>query len=179
MRTRYSELLADWKTGEGPLYQPPAAAIRTAIERGELASGTRLPAQRQLAEMLGVSRTTAVMAYDRLVQDDWLESREGSGTTVRRAQVPAMREGAAAVMGSRNEVFRGLVVHTGADIEFHGAHFEGMPEVFDRLWKEAHADLAEQLQGHGYVPFGLPALRGAIAAHLERSGLPTRPDQVL
>ncbi|HET9325863.1 MAG TPA: PLP-dependent aminotransferase family protein [Candidatus Eisenbacteria bacterium] len=178
---RFRELLGEWKGGEGPLYQRLADALREAMERGELAMGTRLPAQRQLAEMLGVSRTTAVLAYDRLVQEGWLESREGSGTTVRRgpSRVLAVRGGAAAVMGSRNEVFRGLVVHTGADIEFHGAHFEGMPEVFERLWNESRADLSELLQGHGYVPLGLPSLREAIAAHLERSGLPTRPDQVL
>ena len=178
---RFRELLGEWKTGEGPLYQRLADALREAIERGELAMGTRLPAQRQLAEMLGVSRTTAVLAYDRLVQEGWLESREGSGTTIRRGPTRALaiRQGAAAVIGSRNEVFRGLVVHTGADIEFHGAHFEGMPEVFERLWNESRADLVELLQGHGYVPFGLPSLREAIAAHLERSGLPTRPDQLL
>jgi len=178
---RFRELLGEWKAGEGPLYQRLADTLREAIERGELAMGTRLPAQRQLAEMLGVSRTTAVLAYDRLVQEGWLESREGSGTTIRRGPTRALaiREGAAAVIGSRNEVFRGLVVHTGADIEFHGAHFEGMPEVFDGLWKECRDDLAKLLEGHGYVPFGLPPLREAIASHLERSGLPTRPEQIL
>lgn len=181
IRSRFPQLLGDWKTGEGPLYQRLADAIRGAIERGELGSGARLPAQRQLAEMLGLSRTTAVMAYDRLIQDDWLESREGSGTTVRRSRVRALpvREGAAVVMGSRNEVFRGLVVNTGADIEFHGAHFEGIPAMFERVWNESRADLAELSQGHGYVPFGLPSLRESIAAHLERCGLPTRAEQVL
>lgn len=180
-RARFSELLAGWKGGEGPLYQRLADAIRAAIERGDLAAGARLPAQRPLAGMLGVSRTTAVMAYDRLVQEDWLESRVGSGTTVRRARARAVpvRRGAAEVIGSRNEVFRGLVVHTGADIEFHGAHFEGMPGMFERLWKESRADLVELSRGHGYVPLGLPSLREAIAAHLGRSGLATRPDQVL
>jgi len=180
-RARVSEVLADWRAGDGPLYVRLADALRGAIERGLLPGGTRLPAQRQLAEMLGVSRTTAFMAYDRLVQEDWLESRKGSGTTVRRSHVRALpvREGAAAVMNSRNEVFRGLVVHTGADIEFHGAHFEGMPEVFERVWKESRADLVELSQGHGYVPLGLPELRAAIATHLERAGLPTRPEQVL
>src|SRR5262245_8744017 len=117
-RARFSELLADWRTVEGPLYQPLADAIRTASDRGAPVSGTSRPAQRRLAPILGVSRTTAVMAYDRLVQDDWLESREGSGTTVRRSRARALpvREGAGEVTGSRNEVFRGLVVHTGADI---------------------------------------------------------------
>ncbi|HKQ58342.1 MAG TPA: PLP-dependent aminotransferase family protein [Candidatus Eisenbacteria bacterium] len=181
IQPRFVELLGDWRAGDGPLYLRLADAIRTAIDRGELVTGTRLPAQRRLAELLGVSRTTTVQAYDRLVDEARLESRKGSGTTVRRspARVLAVREGAAAVMGLRNEVFRGLVVHTGAEIEFHGAHFEGMPEVFERLWNESRPVLAELLQGHGYVPFGLAPLREAIAAHLERSGLPTRPDQVL
>src|SRR5262249_46771370 len=155
--------------------------IRAAVERGDLVSGTRLPAQRPLARMLGVSRTTVVMAYDQLVEEDWLESRQGSGTTgqASRARTLVARQGPAAVLGPRNAVFRGLVVHTGADIEFHGAHFEGMPEMFDRVWSESRADLAELLRGHGYMPFGLKSLREGIAAHLDRSGLPTRPDQVL
>ena len=45
--------------------------------------------------------------------------------------------GAAAVLDARNVVFRGLVERSGAEIEFMGAHFDGMPEVFDELWKEA------------------------------------------
>jgi DNA-binding transcriptional MocR family regulator len=181
IRPRFADRLGPWQDGEGALYVRLAEAIRAAIESGELVSGTRLPAQRILAGMLGVSRTTVVMAYDKLVEEDWLESREGSGTTVRasKARKLAAREGAAAVLNSRNAVFRGLVVHTGADIEFHGAHFEGMPEMFDRVWNESRADLAELSLGHGYVPLGLPSLRAAIAAHLERSGLSTRADQVL
>jgi DNA-binding transcriptional MocR family regulator len=181
IRPRFVEVLGDWRDGEGALYQRLAEAVRGAVERGDIASGARLPAQRHLAQMLGVSRTTVVMAYDRLVQEDWLQSREGSGTTVRASRVRTLapREGAAAVLGSSNAVFSGLVVRTGADIEFHGAHFEGMPEMFDRMWSESRADLADLLRGHGYMPFGLTSLREAIAAHLERSGLPTRPDQVL
>ncbi len=180
-RTRFAELLSDWKDGDGPLYQRLSEAIRAAIERGDLGPGTRLPAQRILARMLHVSRTTVVMAYDTLAEADWLESREGSGTLVRasRARPFSAREGAAAVLGSRNVVFRGLVEQTGADIEFHGAHFDGLPEVFDQAWNEARADLALLLRGHGYMPLGLAPLREAIATHLERSGLPTRTDQVL
>jgi len=181
MRPRFVDLLGDWRSGEGALYERLALAIRAALERGDLASGARLPAERRLALQLGVSRTTVVMAYDRLVQEDWLESREGSGTTVRssRARPVVAREGIAAVLNSRNTVFRGLVAHSGAEIEFHGAHFEGMPEMFDRVWSESRADLSEVLRGHGYLPLGLPSLREAIAAHLERAGLPTGPDQVL
>lgn len=180
-RTRFSEILGRWSEGDGPLYQRLAEAIGAAIERGDLPGGTRLPAQRVLAKMLRVSRTTVVLAYGALLEDERLESREGSGTRVRAAKVRPLgpRGGAAAVLGSRNVVFRGLVEKTGAEIEFLGAHFDGLPEIFTPVWSEAGADLAKLIRGHGYMPLGLPALREAAAAHLTRSGLPTTPDQVL
>src|SRR5262245_47264387 len=180
-RVSFLQALGEWPRGEGPLYTRLSGAIRSAIERGELVGGTRLPAERVLAAWLEVSRTTVVMAYDALARDEWLESRRGSGTTVRRtpARALAARGGAAEVLSARNVVFRGLVERTGAEIEFLGAHFERLPQVFDAAWREASADLRTLLRGHGYMPLGLPALRSAIAKHLERAGLPTRPEQVL
>jgi DNA-binding transcriptional MocR family regulator len=83
------------------------------------------------------------------------------------------------VLTTRNVVVRGLVERTGVEIEFLGAHLEGLPRVFDAALKSAGPDLAGLLRGHGYMPLGLPALRAAIAAHLERAGLPTRSEQVL
>lgn len=180
-RTRFLQVLGDWSRGDGPLYARLAEAVRSAIERGDLPAGTRLPAQRVLARWLEVSRTSVVTAYDALARDEWLESRQGSGTVVRRTpvRVLATRGGAAAVLASRNVVFRGLVERTGAEIEFLGAHLDGLPQVFDAAWKEARRDLGKLLRGHGYMPLGLPELRAAIAAHLARAGLPTRPEQVL
>src|SRR5947207_9939963 len=132
-RTAFLPILGEWPRGEGPRYQRLAGAIRAAIERGALAAGVRLPAERMLARWLEVSRTTVVMAYDLLGREEWLESRRGSGTTVRRspARALASRSGAAAVLSGRNVVFRGLVERTGAEIEFLGAHFDGLPQVFD------------------------------------------------
>ena len=34
-------LIGDWSTGSGPLYSRLAQAMQSAMERGELASGTR------------------------------------------------------------------------------------------------------------------------------------------
>ena len=180
-RMHFLQLIGDWPRGEGSLYLRLAAAIRTAIERGDLAAGDRLPAQRALARWLEVSRTTVVLAYETLVAEEWLASRQGSGTVVRRAPARALatRGGAAAVLSSRNVVFRGLVERTGAEIEFMGAHLEGLPQIFDTAWKEARPMLAKLLRGHGYQPLGLPELRAAIASHLGRSGLPTEAEQVL
>src|SRR5688572_8010707 len=77
------DILADWTPGGGPLYKALADALRAAIQRGHLASGTRLPSERTLARRLLVSRTTVVAAYDLLRQEELLDRRQGSGTRVR------------------------------------------------------------------------------------------------
>ena len=61
-RGAIQQILGEWQRGDGPLYRRLAAALRAAIERGDLAAGARLPAQRVLARWLEVSRTTVVLA---------------------------------------------------------------------------------------------------------------------
>ncbi|MGZ8585846.1 MAG: GntR family transcriptional regulator, partial [Actinomycetota bacterium] len=81
----FAPALDGWTSASsGPLYRRLADAIRAAIRRGEMPSGTRLPTERALAIELSVSRSTVVAAYDLLRGDGWLESRQGSGTWVRR-----------------------------------------------------------------------------------------------
>ena len=55
-------VLRNWSAGTGPMYSRLAHAMRSAIERGELPGGSRLPPERPLAEALEVSRTTVVLA---------------------------------------------------------------------------------------------------------------------
>ncbi len=53
-----------------------------AIETGVLGLDTRLPSTRQLAGMLGIARNTVTNAYQLLIDDGFLISRERSGTFV-------------------------------------------------------------------------------------------------
>jgi DNA-binding transcriptional MocR family regulator len=53
--------------------------VRMQIERRELRAGTRLPSIRRLAAELSVSRNTVIEAYDRLVAQGLVRSRQGSG----------------------------------------------------------------------------------------------------
>jgi GntR family transcriptional regulator/MocR family aminotransferase len=64
------------------LYQ----ALRTRVLDGRLASGTRLPASRDLAAALAISRNSVVRAYDQLYAEGFIEGRVGDGTYV--AQLP-------------------------------------------------------------------------------------------
>ena len=59
--------------------------LREAILDGRLQPGLRLPATRALATALGISRNTAVAAYDLLLSEGYLVARPGAGTYVANA----------------------------------------------------------------------------------------------
>jgi GntR family transcriptional regulator / MocR family aminotransferase len=67
---------------ETPLYQQIEEYLRQSIEAGKLPADTRLPAARQLAEELGVSRITVENAYATLEADGLVGRLAGSGTYV-------------------------------------------------------------------------------------------------
>jgi len=64
------------------LYQ----ALRQRVLDGRLVGGTRLPASRDLAAALSISRNSVVRAYDQLYAEGFIEGRVGDGTYV--AQLP-------------------------------------------------------------------------------------------
>jgi GntR family transcriptional regulator len=65
-----------------PLYQQLQRALRGAIENGVIGPDDALPPERDLAEMLKVSRITVRKAIDELVEDGLLIRKQGSGTFV-------------------------------------------------------------------------------------------------
>lgn len=58
-----------------------------AIEMGIAPAGSRLPSTRKLADRLGISRNTALIAYDRLIADGHIVSRDRSGLFVAEGRV--------------------------------------------------------------------------------------------
>ena len=145
-------LIGDWSTAAGPLYSRLARAMQSAIEGGELVAGTRLPPERPLAEALGVSRTTVVLAYGKLREHGLLESRQGSGTWVPRR---APHSHAA----PRDERSRSFLVDSLAraasdapadTITFMGACLPGSGLALDEEWRAAEVDVAELACGTGY-----------------------------
>ncbi len=71
-----------------PLYQRIARQLKSAIERGELTPGSRLPASRVYAQEQGVSRATIENAWGELVAQGWLERRGQAGTFVSERLTP-------------------------------------------------------------------------------------------
>lgn len=67
---------------EGNLAAQIAAELRDAVRSGRLLTDCRLPPTRDLSRDLGVSRGVVVEAYEQLVGEGFLVSRQGSGTRV-------------------------------------------------------------------------------------------------
>jgi DNA-binding transcriptional MocR family regulator len=74
------------KGKEGPVYLAIAEAIATDIADGRLRPGTRLPAQRALADVLDIDFTTVTRAYAEARKRGLVEGRVGHGTYVRLKQ---------------------------------------------------------------------------------------------
>lgn len=69
------------------LYPQVEATLREMIEDVEYGPGDKIPPERELAEMLGVSRMTVRRAIENLVKQGMLERHSTTGTFVRQPQV--------------------------------------------------------------------------------------------
>ncbi len=174
-----SRSLGAWDAGSGPLYEQLAAAIRAAVERGELAPGVRLPSERRLAGELGVSRGTVVASYGVLREADLVRSRQGSGSVVAGSPPPARERGEFHL-----DTLFGLSVT--ANVETRRDFVNLLPAC----WRDASGlpadvfvlddgDARSAVGSHGYHSEGLPELREAVADSFSARGLETTPEQIL
>src|SRR5215467_11390884 len=72
----------------GKTSQEVVIQLQEMIHRGELRSGDRLPPERDLAKLLGVSRPTLRAGIRSLAAVGVLESRQGAGTFVVQSDGP-------------------------------------------------------------------------------------------
>lgn len=70
-----------------PLYLQVQETLKEMIENVEYGPGEQIPSERELSDMLGVSRMTVRRAVENLIQAGLLERRSTSGTYVRQPQV--------------------------------------------------------------------------------------------
>jgi DNA-binding transcriptional MocR family regulator len=173
-----ADLLGHWPAGDGALYRLLALRIARLADTGELSAGLRLPPERDLATALSVSRNTVAAAYQLLRDEGMAESRQGAGS-----RITPHRTTPAAVHRA-NGFFSSLLETSVVDTDLSIAATEGAPQVAAALTDPSSvADplvLRATVTGTGYLPYGLPQLREAIADHLTRRlDLPSTTDQVM
>jgi len=66
-----------------PLYIQLRDQLRSLVHAGDLRPGDRIPASRELAQMLGVHRTTVANAYAELESEGLIQGHVGRGTFIR------------------------------------------------------------------------------------------------
>jgi DNA-binding transcriptional MocR family regulator len=156
-------LLHGWRdVNAGPAYAALADRIRLLVLDGRVSLGTRLPAERELAEALGVSRTTVTTAYGELRESGYITSTRGSGSVARlpgRAPITIESQ------------------QTGY-LDFSKATLPATPWLADAAVRAAE-QLPAYLGDAGFDPIGLPVLRQAVADRYSSRGLPTEPDQIM
>jgi GntR family transcriptional regulator / MocR family aminotransferase len=188
---------------DGPLYDQIYRALRGQILGGRLAAATRVPATRDLALELGVSRNVAIMAYRQLLDEGYLTARKGAGTFVARELPRHLTTVAARHRPAPTRM--PAPVHLSAYARrvrevSHGVQFTwaprrdvlpydfryGAPSFTDfphETWCRVMARRARRvtLRDLDYgTPEGLPALREAIADYAGRArAIACTPDQII
>src|SRR5262245_59261640 len=169
-----------------PLYGHLVTLFETAIARGDLPSGTKVPPERELAQRLRISRTTVVSAYRELESRGLLRGYVGRGTFVCAAPDPtgapfAWRgKIAAAALRSNDSTLRDTLRHSSDARLLSLAAGEPAIDCFPtEAFQQAidHVLTRERLAVWRHGPTeGQPALREAIA---ERFGVPAESVLVL
>ena len=168
--------LGDWSAGPEPLYRQLSEALRAALNR-EIPAGTILPPERRLAQFLMISRTTVVAAYGILRADGLVESRRGSGT---RVVPPALATSPAEPLKlATARTFRSIIERDRASLDIGTATLGAEDVITSAIQSHAAEQLASLTATAGYYPYGLPALRAAIARRLTDGGLPAVESEIL
>ncbi len=181
-----------------PLQVQLYETIRQLILSGALKAGQRLPSSRAIAIQLGIARNTAVLAYERLVAEDYIAARTKAGiyvnhklpdtsVLVRNAHSETVSTGRRIRLG-KNPAFSGrtpeLWKEKGARPQFDffvgRPHPQSFPTSFWQKSIARHLAYARGVQTEYGDPRGLLTLRQAIADHLKATrGINAQPDQIL
>ena len=153
--------LGGWRTRD-PAYEALADSIRLLCLDNRLAPGTALPAERELATALRLSRSTVAAAYRSLRETAHIASTRGSGsvTLPLRRRDPGRQyaaEGAIDLQQASPPAWPGLA---GVMAEVAGSSAALVARV-------------------GYDVLGRAELRASIAERYSQRGIPTSPAEVL
>ncbi|ADJ27711.1 PLP-dependent aminotransferase family protein [Nitrosococcus watsonii] len=172
--------------------------IRSLILSGKLKPGTLMPATRSLSEQLGVSRNTVLLAYDRLIAEDYLQTQEAVGTYVNSylpsdslvlkaptqplmlPEKPQSKRHPVLFQGRAQRVANSQ--RSGLAIDFRVGRLD--PHSFPtKTWRRLilrHLNASGSNLTEYRNPIGIVALREAVANHLGPArGIAVTPEQII
>lgn len=174
--------------GNEPIQRQIYAGIRDLILRRTLSSGSKLPATRELAKTLAVSRNTIVRVYEQLNSEGYVETIQGSKTYVADLPPSAPSENVAEL---RPDDLTSFVRSLDSDnrmpfAEEHSALRPSTPDTTIFPFKTWNRLLGRNLlNGNTHLfnynySYGYPPLQEAIAKYLQAyRGVRCEPAQVV
>jgi GntR family transcriptional regulator/MocR family aminotransferase len=177
-----------------PIYRQLADYLRELVAAGRLGAGQKLPASRELAAALGLSRNTVSQAYEALATERLVTAHVGQGTFV-RAPAPARgRASSPAEPAAPRLAWAGLFARgpvplraprpreaDAPDFDFRGGRVDAaslpraeLKRAFAAALDGALPQLANRLE-----PQGWPPLREEVARALVARGVACRAEDVL
>ena len=179
------------KEDDTPLFQQAYQQLRDMILHGQLLPGSRLPASRTLARQEQVARVTIMQAYEQLLAEGYVTSRQGAGTFVaeeiidlhldptRASPIPPLTE-----WGQRVLAHQSSSPKSRARLEIDFGFGRSFSHIFPYdIWRRLLARYLStddiMLSRYGSVA-GFNPLRQAVAAYLGRQrGVRCTPEQVV
>ncbi|WP_199784445.1 MocR-like pyridoxine biosynthesis transcription factor PdxR [Cronobacter dublinensis] len=169
-------------------------ALRLSILDGSLPAQSRLPASRDLAQQLGLSRNTVLTVYEQLLAEGYVTSRAGSGTFVAGMLPDGLLSAPPVAQGEHDRVSpagfssRGktLLDQVSASPKQWGAFIPGVPDVHafpHQLFSKIQARLSRRPTPQRLTyscQGGTPELQRALVDYLRVSrSVHCAADQVL
>ncbi len=193
-----STLLLSLRGASGPLYRRVYHALKSVIRAGRLGPAARLPSTRALAEDLGVSRNTVMLAYEQLAAEGYVVARHRSTTLVAGAVPPRTLPASSGPKAvgplqissyARRLTKDPAMPPSGSYARRPGVRYDfryGRPAVdeFPReIWRRLLAARARRAsrEAFGYAsPAGYGPLRDALSEYLRRArGLSCDAEQIV
>ncbi|WP_051614389.1 PLP-dependent aminotransferase family protein [Phyllobacterium sp. UNC302MFCol5.2] len=183
------------RSSHRPLNEQLFEQMRRWILYGALRAGSRLPPSRALAEEIGLSRNTVVLAYERLASEGYVTRRIGAGTFVETTlpedhypgpdSVAAIVEPhPAPVLSRRGQALlrKGLLPERLVTYDLSAGvpalnefPYEEFAQIASRRWRQ-HTSVDT---GYDYSS-GAPLLSSRIAAYLaETKAILCQPEQII
>ncbi len=186
------------RNGRLPLARQIQLHFERLISQRLLAPGVKLPATRELAQELGVNRTTVAQAYEDLVAGGWARAHVGQGTfvadaaptappaapTAPRLEWTGFLSKAAQIVAAdarRREAWSqsarpgpGIISFAGGVPDSALFPTDAFRRVLNRVIREEGRELLQYYPSSGYPP-----LRQYLSSYLLRFGLEARPEDIL
>ncbi|WP_412558353.1 PLP-dependent aminotransferase family protein [Thalassospira sp. MIT1370] len=169
---------------DGTLVSQVMASIRDRISARNLLAGDKLPSIRSCARQMGVSNSTVVEAYDRLVADGTIQSRRGSGFYVSGHTAPLSIARIGPKLDRAVDPFwvSRQSLDARPDMLKPGCGWlpaDWMPETSIRRALRTLARASDDVLVEYGTPLGLAPLRQLLSRRLAGYGIVTDPDQIL